>query len=557
MFYIEGIYCYDIIFDIFQDLNIRKIFIESSDAPILDDEGLLYHNENVYLFYAYNTENVIKYNYSLSFKNGYICYYNGNSFISIPSSSIFTVKIFILNKELHIHYKSQEKNASLDLLLDSDSFCLPIRYFLNGIELNSYSYNYDDDNCRKLNYGYNKTITVQLTHFLTNNTSLESLINLFIKSFSILTPTIKYALLQNMENIYYFTFYITKKTITVFITYELFNLVTLYNNFKLYYRKEILRIPVLGGMVSMYHDKKNLFSKYKDIYVTPSIIQEYILLILNGNNVNILHENPIFIWQRIKKQLYPIIYTDLIVLPTISTLEYLLDGPYCKIYSKQYEDCTCYKKISIQNISLNNLNKISKEKLTNNYTCFPLIFPSTSIGNHIFLNMIYYNTIDIYISKSFKIMEDLHTNIKNLDYLAVFVILYPGELDYRELLFTGNNHMLPIIIKRICVDKDITNLNFVLNKINTMQLPQDIIYTISQAINNYYINFPDLILENIMNNYDAQYNMSAEFILACISHNYINNMVLSNIKGIFVKYNLPIKSKKKYKTVKSGIIFYL
>ena len=154
-------------------------------------------------------------------------------------------------------------------------------------------------------------------------------------------------------------------------------------------------------------------------------------------------------------------------------------------------------------------------------------------------------------------MEDPYVNIKKLDYLAVFIILYPGALDYKELLFVGNNYLLPIIIKRICIDKDITNLNFVLSKINKMQLPDELIYTISQAINNYCSNYSSLVLENIMNNYDAQYNMSAEFILACISHNYINNIVLSNIKGIFIKYSLPVKLKKQYKPVKPGIIFYL
>lgn len=560
MFYINGIYHYNITFDMSQDLNIRKISMEPIDTPILDDEGLLYQDENVYLFYAYNAENIVKYTYSFNFKNGYICYYSGNRFISIPSSSIFTVNIFIQNKELHIHYKSQEKNISLDLSQSSNNFYLPIRYFLNGIELNNYNYDsyINNNNNIKFSYKYNKTITVQLTHFLTNNISLGSLVDLFIQSLSISTPTIKYALLQNMDNIHYFTFYITKKTITVFITYELFNLIILYNNLKLYYRKEILQIPVLGGSVSMYHDKKNLFGKYKDIYVVPSTIQMYVLLMLNGNNVNILHKNPVFVWQRIKKQLFPIIYTDLIVLPTISKLEYLLDGPYCKIYSKQYDDYIyTNEKITIRSVFPNNLYRISKEKLTTNYTDFPLLFPSTSPVQHIFLNMPYYNTVNLYISKNFTIMEDPYVNIKKLDYLAVFIILYPGALDYKELLFVGNNYLLPIIIKRICIDKDITNLNFVLSKINKMQLPDELIYTISQAINNYCSNYSSLVLENIMNNYDAQYNMSAEFILACISHNYINNIVLSNIKGIFVKYNLPVKLKKQYKPVKPGIIFYL
>ena len=54
MFYINGIYHYNITFDMSQDLNIRKISMEPIDTPILDDEGLLYQDENVYLFYAYN-----------------------------------------------------------------------------------------------------------------------------------------------------------------------------------------------------------------------------------------------------------------------------------------------------------------------------------------------------------------------------------------------------------------------------------------------------------------------------------------------------------------------
>ena len=43
MFYINGIYHYNITFDMSQDLNIRKISIGSIDTPILDDKEDLHH----------------------------------------------------------------------------------------------------------------------------------------------------------------------------------------------------------------------------------------------------------------------------------------------------------------------------------------------------------------------------------------------------------------------------------------------------------------------------------------------------------------------------------
>ncbi|OQS53792.1 hypothetical protein EHP00_1902 [Ecytonucleospora hepatopenaei] len=425
----------------------------------------------------------------------------------------------------------------------------------------------------------NKQYIFDMEYSHTNNNDLDEIVLLFINSLNLETSSVYHTILSTITQTNVFTFFIIKSNIYVYVCNSFFNLILLHNAFKEINVNDLLDLCVLGEEIKIIKQGMNLLSKYT---LLPTDITKYKKDIINNNDVIIECNDvnkSVHTFVKLINEIKPFIYTDLVMMPIIKKLEYLLHGPYYKIVSTYKTNSFYLSNNSSSSLSLSKLDslsmskpkakkqvnilnepfKIISRKITLEYKSFPLVFHCKSGVKKAYVNeqfKIKSNMVYDINSGKISLIQSEQTEMFEIPEIVIFILTFKGQLDFIRLFndFAINNEntlnivVITILIKRACMDKNINDLNYLLNKIKNIKFSDIELEMICKSINNYSMSN---ILSDTCNisikHIDNISNIAV--LLSILDHGYTNDKIIQRIKEIYEENDWITEENLNYKEI--------
>lgn len=568
---------------------INEIFYADMNSPILHGEHIVMDSKNrivvtknnkIIKYTTSDKKSIIVNNTVIQTKYifiSHLTYKNDSIIAEIDSNGIVSDTSENTNKTCNFvcTYIYKNKKVSIKDLTNIEKEYERTNKRKNKVEVEGmHGNNSNTGSNESINSTNNNSYELITSH--SNKPDLLNLIQLYLNNLTFHNNSITHTILSTFSHTNVFTFIVRNNFIYVYVTNKLFNLLLLHNYLQ---GKEIHEeySKTCKGLINILRVGKsleivdgfsnNILLKYNFISNTENILN-YTHNLINNNDITLPSTNAVYYYDRIFHEISPFIYTDLVLLPVLPEMEYLLHGPYYKIVSMIEGNSEIFyitnTNNKISNISYNNHYNIISRKLHLSYSNFPLIFHCKSGVTKAYVNECYTiessSTYDIDSNKCY-INSD-----RNINDIIVFLLTTQVKLDY---LYIYERYHIDItvvctLIKRICIDRDIDGLNKVLYKIKNEieKYDKKKIEEICKAINNYH----GLIDIDETNNIDDFLNLNVEdiaktnSIVLLLEHNYVNRQVVEIVKDIYKRKGWKDK-EPNYENIKHGEegygIFYI